>query len=151
MSEKLWSEHNHIVATIDPDNYAASTIGSDAWDMQKHRNCAIICMSGAVAATGTLDWIVKASATSNGTFTTIKAGASQHTTTVTDSQSVINISSADLAATTITGARWCKLHLTIGTTTVFANAVVVATHSRFKEPYTTISYNDLATVVDIVS
>lgn len=153
MSEKLMSEHLHIVATIDPDNYAASTYGSDVWDMSKYRKAMVICLSGAVAATGTLDWVVKESATSNGTFTTYlaKGTATPHTTTYTDSQAVINIDAAELAATTITGARWCKLHMTVGTTTVFAGAIVLADKSRYKEPWTTISYGDLASVIEIVA
>jgi hypothetical protein len=152
MPESLMSERMHIVATIDPDNYVASTVGSDAWDMQKYRQAMVIVQSGAVAATGTLDWKLKESATSNGTFTTMtgKGTATPHTTTYTDSQSILNISSKELAATTVTGARWCKLHMTVGTTTVFASAVVLAERSRFKEPFTTISYSDLATVIEIV-
>lgn len=153
MAESLMSERLHIVATIDPDNYAASTYASDVWDMQKYRQAMVICMSGAVAATGTLDWKLKESATSNGTFTTYtgKGTATAHSTTYTDSQSIINISSKELAATTITGARWCKLHMTVGTTTVFAGAIVLASESRFREPWTTISYADLATVIEIVA
>lgn len=153
MTENLMSERLHVIATIDPDHYAASTVGSDAWDMQTYRQAMVIVMSGAVAATGTLDWKLKESATSNGTFTTYtgKGTATPHTTTYTDSQSIINISSKELSATTITGARWCKLHMTVGTTTVFAGAVVLGSKSRFKEPWTTISYGDLATVVEIVA
>lgn len=153
MSEKLMSEHLPIIATIDPDNYAASTVGSDAWDMQKYRQAMVICMSGAVAATGTLDWVLKESATSNGTFTTYtgKGIATPHTTTYTDSQAIINISQAELSATTITGARWCKLHMTVGTTTVYAAAIVIGGHTRFKEPWTTIAYGDLATVIEIIA
>ena len=145
------SERIHIVATIDPDNYAASTYGSDVWDMQKYRQAMMICMSGAVAATGSLDWVIKESATSNGTFTTYaaKATGTPHTTTYTDSQSILQISQAELAATTITGARWCKLHMTVASTTVFAAAIVLASKSRFKEPWTSISYGDLASVIEI--
>ena len=151
MSESLMSERLHIVATFDPYDGAGTTQKSDVWDMQKYRQAMVVIMTGTVQAGGTLDAKLQESATSNGTFTTMTGKAiTQMTTSMAANQAVINISDKELAATTVTGARWCRLHITAASATVAMGAIVLASESKFREPWTTISYADLASVIEIV-
>lgn len=152
MSEKKMIEHLHIVATLDPYDGTGTTTKTDVWDMQKYREAMVIIATGTVQAGGTLDAKLQESATSNGTFTTYTGKAiTQMTTSMAANQAVINISQAELAQTTVTGARWCRLHLTAASATVAYTAIVLGSRSRFKEPWTTISYGDLASVIEIVA
>jgi hypothetical protein len=152
MSESLMSERLHVVAMFDPTKAAGTTQKTDVWDMQKYRQAMCIVMSGDFEAGGTLDAKLQESATSNGTFTTYTGKSiTQMTTSMENSQAIINISSKELAATTITGARWCRLHLTGASATVTFGAIVLASESRFREPWTSISYADQASVIEIVA
>ena len=147
MSEKLWSEHNHLIATIDPA-FNNSTLASDAWDMSKYRQVAAILMTGAATTSATVDAKIQFSATSNGTFTTGVSGKTitQLTDADGDKQVIINLSAAEAAST---AKKWARVLVTNSTTNYNA-LVVFGTHSRFKEPWTTISYGDLSSVDEIL-
>jgi hypothetical protein len=152
MSEKLMSEYIHLVATVDPFDGAGTTVKSDVWDMQKYRNVMAVVSTGTIQAGGTVDAHLEESATSNGTFTTLTGKSiTQMTTTMAASQAIMNLSQAEVAATTAAGARWCRLNIDGAGATVAYSGHVFAVHSRFKEPWTTISYGDLATVIEIVA
>lgn len=152
MSEKLMSEHLHIVGVFDPFDGEGTTTKTDVWDMQKYRSVMAIISTGTIQAGGTLDAHIEESATSNGTFTTLTGKAmTQFTTANAASQAIVNLSQAEVAATTATGARWCRLNLTAASATVAYSVHVIGARSRFKVPWTTISYGDLASVIEIVA
>ena len=152
MSEKLMSEHLHVIGVFDPFDGEGTTTKTDVWDMQKYRSVMAIIASGTMQTGGTLDAHMEESATSNGTFTTLTGKAmTQFTTADAAKQAIINLSQAEVAATTATGARWCRLNLAAASATVAYTAIVLGSHSRFKVPWTTISYGDLASVDEIVA
>ena len=151
MAEGLMSEFLSVVAMYDPFDGAGTTVVSDAWDMQKHRQVMAIIATGTIQAAGTLDARFEESATSNGTFTTLNGKAmTQFTTADAAKQVIMNLSSKELAATTITGARWARLHITAAAATVAFAAVVLGHRHRFHVPFTTVAYGDLASVDEIV-
>lgn len=147
MTEKLWSEHNHIIGTIDPD-FNNSTLASDVWSMDRYRQVAVIVMTGAATTSATVDAKIQFSATSNGTYTTGVSGKTitQLTDTDGDKQVIINLSAAEAASTT---KKWARVLMTNSTTNYNA-AIVIGTASRWKEPWTTISYGDLSSVDEIL-
>ena len=152
MSESLMSERLHIVGVLDPYDGAGTTTKTDVIDMQKYRQVMAIIATGTIQAGGTLDAHFEESATSNGTFTTLTGKAmTQFTTADAAKQAILNLSAKELAATTATGARWARLNLTAASATVAYTAIVIASESRFREPWTTISYGDLASVDEIVA
>jgi hypothetical protein len=152
MSEKLMSEHLHIVGMYDPFDGAGTTVKSDVWDMQKFRSVMAIVATGDIQAGGTLDAHLEECATSNGTFTTLNGKSiTQMTTSMKTSQAILNLSSKELAATTLTGARFARLNIDAAGATVAFAAVIIGARSRFKEPWTTVSYGDQASVIEIVA
>lgn len=151
MAERLASEEYSIIATIDPDEYAASTIATDVWNMKNFSKVMAIIMRGATTTSSTLDAKLKFAATSNGSYTTLSSG--KYITQMTgvaadgDLQAIINLSAAEAAATT---CEWVKLHMTIGTTKNDAAAIVLGKPVRTLA-FTTIAANDLSTVDEIVA
>jgi hypothetical protein len=148
--EALMSEYLHVIATIDPGDQN-TTVFSDAWDMQKYRQVMAVIMVGAFATGGTYDAHLQQAASSSGAWSTLVSSKAitQLTEVGSDDnkQVIINLNAAEVAATT---KRWARLSLTASTTQPAA-AVVIGTHSRFKEPWTTISYGDLASVDEILA
>jgi len=146
----LPSEAAALVAVIDPDAYAAATTVSDYADMGKFERIMFIISVGEMAATATLDAVIKQATTSAGAgaknLTTSKA-ITQLTQAGTDSdkQVIINVLAEDLdmannfdqGAISVTGA------------VAASDYGVVAL--GFNPRYAPASDNDLASVDEIVS
>lgn len=149
MAESLMSEHIQLIAAIDPQK-SATSLGSDVVDMKKWRRIMGVIMVGAFATAGTLDAKFLQSATSNGSYTTYVASKSitQLTEAGTDlnKQAIVNLSAAEVAAVTM---RWAKLKVT-NSSTQYCAALIFGERSRYKEPWTTISYSDVSSVDEIV-
>lgn len=147
MSERLLSEELHVIATIDPA-FNHTTQKSDPWDMQKWRRVMVVLMTGAATTNATVDGKVRFAATSSGAFTTGVSGKTitQLTDADGDKQVIINLSAAECASTT---KRWADLLMTNSTTNYNA-AIVFGADARFAEPWTSISYGDLASVDEIL-
>jgi hypothetical protein len=136
----------------DPFDGAGTTVKSDVWDMQRYGQVMAIVATGDIQAGGRLDAHFEESATSNGTFSTLNGKSiTQMTTSMKTSQAIMNLSAKELAATTVTGARFARLNIDAAGATLAFSAVVLGSHSRFKEPWTTISYGDQASVIEIVA
>lgn len=146
----LPSEVAAVVGTIDPDAYSADTTVSDYVDMGLFERIMIIISVGTMAATATLDAVVKQATDSSGTspknLTTSKA-ITQLTQAGGDSdkQVIINVLAEDLdlannydhAAISVTGAVAASDY-----------GVVIL---GFNPRYAPASDNDLASVDEIVS
>jgi len=149
MAENLLSERLSLIATIDPQA-SSTTLKSDVFDMEHFEKVLAIVSVGAFGTSGTLDAKFEASATSNGTFTTVSGKTiTQLTEPGSDGnkQVLINLSAAEVAAST---ARWGRVFVTNakGSNTY---SVVVLGQPRRTEAFTTIARKDLSTVDEIVT
>lgn len=150
MFNRLASEEAAILATIDPDAYAASTIVSDYVDMSKFEKILIVLLVGDIVATGTIDAVVKQATDSAGTgsknLTSSKA-ITQLTQAGSDSnkQVVINVNMDDLDLDN--DFDHAAISVTLGTAGADFGAVILGLNPR----YGPASDNDLSTVDEIVS
>lgn len=147
MTEALMSEYLHVIGTIDPA-LSHTTVATDPVDMSKYRQVMVVLMLGSFTSTITFDAKVQECGTSSGTWTTYTGKAiTQMTGNVDNQQVIFNLSSAEVQATT---KKWARVRVACSTSTLIAG-LVLGTKSRFKEPWTTISYNDLSTVAQIIA
>ena len=144
-TERL-SEQLAIVATIDPDAYAASTVLTDAIDMSKFRRVMFIVMAGTLGASATLDFKVTECATSGGTYSDLSGKSITQLTQAgsdDDKQVIVEVAAEEMGS----GKRYLKGSLTIGTATSDAGVIALADVGRYKPE----SGSDLASVDEIVS
>ena len=143
----LPSEQAAVVATIDPDAYAASTVLSDAIDMADFESIMAIIMAGTLVTNATLDAKLTQATTSGGTYKDITGKAITQLTeagTDSDKQAIINCRREDLDIDN--GYRYVKLSLTLATAGGDAGAAVLG----FSPAVQPASDNDLASVDEIV-
>jgi len=146
----LPSEVAAVVATIDPDAYAAATVVSDYADMGQFESLMFIISVGTMASSSTLDAVIKqatdASATGVKNLTTSKA-ITQLTQAGTDSdkQVIINVRAEDLDLAI--DFDFCAISVTVGTDVIDYGVVVLGFNSRNNPA----SDFDLASVDEIVS
>ena len=155
MTEHLLSDRLAIVSVHDPDDRASGTTTGDAIDMSVHRQVMFIVMAGVLdttAAARTIDFMVRESATSGGTYTPISGKSiTQITGANGNTQAVVNVDAAELTA----GYRYIKGDLRIGGVTGTGNnetaVLALAGHSRFSDAVSSTTYGDLASVGEIVA
>lgn len=147
MKNVLPSEEQAIVATIDPDAIAVSTVLSDAIDMAKFESIQAIVMTGVLGASATVDAKLVQATTSTGTYkdVTDKAIVQLVKATGDDKQAVINLRAENLDVSN--SYRFVKLSMTIGTATSDAGAVVMGANAVINPA----SDNDLDSVIEIVA
>jgi hypothetical protein len=148
-ANQLPSEVAAVLGTIDPDAYGASTVVTDYADMAKFESLFFIISVGTMAASSTLDAVVKQDVAATGSaknLTTSKA-ITQLTQAGTDSdkQVVINVRAEDLDMAN--GFSICALSVTTAVDAVDYGVVVLGFNPR----YSPASDNDIASVDEIVS
>lgn len=139
------SDRAVVVATIDPDAYAADTYLSDAVDMSQWQSIQAIIMAGDLGSSATLDAKLTQATTSGGTYKDVTGKAITQLTQAgadSDKQAIINCRSEELDVAN--GYRFVKLSMTVGTATSDAGAVVLG-HDGRVQPGT-----DLASVDEVV-
>lgn len=124
-----------VVATIDPDAYAADAYLTDAIDMGTYRRVGFIILVGTMGASATLDFTIQESDASGGTYTDV-GGASTPSHAITqmtqagtdqsDTQVLIEIAAEDLSE----GNRFIKGELVIGTAASDASVVALGSVAR---------------------
>lgn len=142
------SEEVAIVATIDPDAYAASTVTSDWADMENFRALLAIIEAGTLGASATLD--AKLEQASDGSGTGAKNITGKAITQLTqagtddDKQALINVREDELdVANRFTHVR---ISMTIGTAASDCGALLLGLHPT----YGPANDHDLASVDEIV-
>lgn len=154
MTDRI-SERLAIVATIDPDNYSASTYATDVVDMSRYRRVIFVLLTGDLgSATATLQLQVYANTTnaaSGGTAITSKVFTAatfsgSGSANGDDKQGIIEVTGAEVAAA-LTGARYVYAVLTVGTAASDCAVAVLASNAR----YDPASDNDLASVKEIIT
>jgi hypothetical protein len=132
-----------IVATIDPDAYAAAETLSDEIDMADYHEICAVVMAGALGSSATLDAAFHGSTTSGGSYAAISGKSITQLTqagTDDDKQAVIHLRSDEQTK------RYVKLSMTIGTATSDCGAIV------FGRPrYSPATDVDLSSVDEVVA
>ena len=142
----LASERAAVVATIDPDAYAASTVNSDEVDMSKFERILAIVEAGTLGASATLDATLQSATTSGGSFSNITGKAITQLTqagTDSDKQAIMNLRADELTA----GHRYVRLQIVVAVATSDCGGIVLGLDPRHGPA----SDNDLASVDEIVS
>lgn len=145
----LGSEVAGVVATIDPDAYAASTVVSDWVAMKSYPVVMAIILAGELGSSATLDAKVRQAKDGSGTDAKDITGKSivQLTQAGTDSdkQAIINVREDELDVEG--GFGYVAISMTIATATSDAGAVMLG----FNPTYGFADDNDLASVDEIVN
>lgn len=144
MSSHL-SERLAIVATIDPQSASAGNYDSDAVDVSKFERVMFVLLAGALGSSGTVDFKLRESDASGGTYGDISGkAATQLTQAGTDDnkQVVIEIKADELTD----GKRFVKARVTTATAASLVALVALAGEARDRP----ISADDLASVDEIV-
>ena len=145
----LLSEEVALVATIDPDAYAAGTHGSDWVDMTEFQQVMCTLYVGVMGTTAGVTVQLEQATDSSGTSAkNITGKATTELTKVAtedDKQAIINVKSDELdVANDFTHVRAV---MTVATATSDAGLAIYGRRSRHKPA----SDNDLASVAEIVS
>ena len=146
MTQMLASEEAAVVATVDPDAYAAAAYNSDEVDMSKWERIQAIVFAGTLGASATLNFKLQSSATSGSGFADITGKAITALTqagTDDDKQAIINLRSDELPD----GHRYVIAVMTVGVAASDAGAVIMGHRPR----YAPATDNDLASVDEIIS
>lgn len=141
-----WHERNAVVATIDPDAYAATTYLTDAIDMSKFSRVVFIVMAGDLGSSATLDFAVHQADTSGGSYAAISGKSITQLTQAgsdSDKQAIVEVLASELGA----GKQFLKGSLVVGTATSDCGVIAIGTHAR----YGPASDDDLASVDEIVA
>ncbi len=140
----LGSESAAVVAVIDPDETAASTVNSDGVDMSLYDNVSFILCAGTLGSSATLDMAVK-SGSDNSTFGTTVKSSTQLTKAGSDDdkQAIVNISAQDLTE----GDRYVRAEVTVAVATSDVGMVAIG----FNPKHAPASDNDLSSVDEILS
>lgn len=145
----LGSEKVAVVAVIDPDVTAASSVNS-AWVSAKdfHRFMAIIC-AGTLGASATVDALIQQATDASGTGAKAVTGKAitQLTQAGSDSdrQAVINLATEELDVDN--GFDYIRLQVTVGTATSDIGALLLGVAPRNAPA----SDHDVSTVVEIIA
>lgn len=143
---KLPSEQAAIVATIDPDAYAASSYTSDYVDTEYWHQLMGVVYTGILGGTGTINakFMQATSSTGAGAVTVAGKAITQMTTGDNDKQAVINLKTDELNVAG--GFKWVALKVTSVATSDWGAAVY-----GFNPRYGPASANDLGSVDEIVT
>ena len=150
MSEQTMkmSEGWAVVATIDPDAYAAAAYLSDAIDMSDYTKLMAVVMVGTLGTNATIDAAATQATTSAGTYKALSPAKAitqltQAGTDQSDLQAIINVDEHDLDLDN--DYRFVKFSLTVGTAASDAGLIVLGLPKT--RPATA---NDLASVTEVV-
>lgn len=139
-----------VVSVIDPDAYGTGTQTGNNIDMAFHRQIMTIVQVGAMASNSTVDCVLTESATSGGTYTQISGKSITQLTeasTDDDKQAIINLSAEELGA----GMRFVRVSLRVAAAASDCGTITLAGHGRYTTASTTATFNDLASVDEIVA
>ena len=136
-----------VVATIDPDAYAAAAYTSDWVDMSKFHDIQAIVLAGEMDATSTIDIVLQQATDSSGTGAKNITGksATQLTDTDDDKQVVLNCRADELDKDN--KFDFLAVKVTVGTAASDMGAVIIGFDARYEAA----TANDLSTVDEIVS
>lgn len=137
------TEETAIVATITPASNSAATYLTGAVDMSLYRRVVFVFHGGAISGGATVDFKLRSSATSGGTYADITGKAITQITSGSENIAQIEVTMADLAA----GHRYVKGSLTIGTAAHVCGVKAYARIGRNKPE----SAGNVATVVQTVA
>ena len=143
------SEQLAVVATIDPDAYAAAAYNTDAVDVSKFNRVLFIVMAGELGTSATLDFKLQWATTSGGSYTDVSGKAITQLTQAgsdSDKQALVEITAEELAGIN-SSAQFVRGVLTIGTATSDAGVVALGGVAR----HGPVTDDDLTTVDEIVS
>lgn len=146
LDTRRWSEINAVVGQIAPGALTAATYLTEAIDMQKWRQVAFVILDGTLGASATVDFSVKASATSGGSYaalTNAKAITQFVKASNDGSIAIVEVRSSDVAKDS---KRYIKGELVVGTATSGCTVLAFGTLAR-QVPLTS---DDLAAVAQIV-
>ena len=147
MYNEALSENLAVVATIDPDAYAAAAYNSDIIDMKLHRRVLFIVQAGELGASATLDFKVQEGAASDLSDAADLTGKAitQLTKAGTDDdkQALVEVTAEEVAAA---GGRYIRGVMTVGTAASDCGLLALAAFSRYGDA----AANDLSTVDEIV-
>lgn len=143
------SESVAIIATIDPDAYAASTVTSDWGNMGLFKKAMGIIEVGTLGASATIDAKLQQAQDASGTGVKDITGKSiaqlTQAGTDDDKQVVIDLDAAELDVAN--GFEYVRISMTIGVAASDAGALLLGLEPRFGPA----SDNDLASVDEIVN
>ncbi len=149
MANKMPSELVALVATIDPDATAASTVTSDWADAGDFEAMMAVVYAGTLGTSATVDAKIEQATDSSGTGAKDLASSdiTQLTQAGTDSdkQAIIQFRAEDLDVAN--DFRFCRLSITVGTATSDVGGSVYGVCPR----YAPASDLDLSTVDEIVT
>ena len=158
MANNLPSERLPVIAALDPIAGTTQTgTGSsgdhytDIVDMSKFRQAMFVVSAGAFGTSAALAITLVEAATSyvslGTTITGKTATALLEAGSDDNKQVVLNLSQAEMTA----AYKWaaCKMVLTVGSG--YLSAIGIGYDPRYAEPWTTISWGDLASVDEIVT
>lgn len=142
------SQQLALVATIDPQSVGVGTSDSDAVDMATFRRCAFVVLTGVLGASATVDFKLRWSATSGGTYADITGKAITQLVKAShdNSQAIVEITAEELLTADAT-ARFVKGRITVGTAASIVGVVALADTAR----YVPASDFDLASNVQILA
>lgn len=150
MSEQTMkmSEGWAVVATIDPDAYAAGAQLSDAIDMADYTKLMAVVMVGTLGTNATIDAAATQATTAAGTYKALSPAKAitqltQAGTDQSDLQAIINVDEHDLDLDL--NYRFVKFSLTVGVAASDAGMIVLGLPKS--RPAT---LNDLASVTEVV-
>lgn len=127
----MWTENVTQAMTIAADGiHSASQSASEkltsAADITKFRKVVFLIDSGTLGASGTLDFVVKWSATSGGTYAAVTGTAVTQMVVATDNNKYVQVEvAADKLATFAPTAKFVKGSLTPGTAASNSNVTVL--------------------------
>lgn len=126
------SESLAVVGVIAPSAQAAGELLTGAINTALHRRVLFIVQAGTPGSSGTIDFIVKASTTSGGTYAEISATA--HSTAITQltaaGRALVEIKSESLAALGV--GPYIKGSCTVGTATSPTSVVALGSCDRYE-------------------
>jgi hypothetical protein len=146
----LGSERAAVIAVIDPDVTAASTVTSAYVGMDLFNQVMAVVMAGTLGSSATLDFKLVQATDSSGTSSKDITGKAitqltQGGTDNSDDQAIINCRAEELDVDN--GFSHVAMTMTVGTATSDAGAILLGMASRFAPA----SDNDVASVQEIVS
>jgi hypothetical protein len=139
------SERLAVVATIDPDAYAAGTYDSDAVDMSRFDRAMFVLSVGEMGISGTVDFKLQESDQPTGPFIDIvgkSVAQLSQTAGDSDKQAIVEMTADELSE----GRRYVRGRMTVGVAASDAALIALGGDPR-NAPVTT---DDLASVDEIV-
>jgi hypothetical protein len=138
-----FSDEWAVLATVDPASIAVGTAMTDVIDTQNWNELAFILQLGAIGASGTVDFVVEASAAANMASPVTIRSAAQLTKADSDDnkQVIIGVRNNELSAS---GRRYIRGKVTVGVAATLLGVIAVG-----RGTYRPASGSDLSSVDEI--